>query len=75
MLAGTIVSDGGFKRHLAHEGQVLRFLWHAWEFLLPDGVTLTQPTFYLISVPVVIEEGTVFVQWTTRKSGEAPASA
>lgn len=61
-LSGAILSDGNFERHLAHEGKILKCPWHAWEFLLPEGVTLTKPAYRLVSHPVVIEEGKVFVQ-------------
>ena len=61
-LSGTVLCDGEFDRHLAHEGRILRCPRHAWEFLLPEGVTLTQPAYRLLSHPVVIEDGEVFVE-------------
>ena len=60
-LGGAIVSDGMFGRQLVHEGRVLKCPWHAWEFLLPEGVTLTTPTYRLMSLPVAVEDGKVVV--------------
>ena len=71
-LSGTVLCNGEFERHLAHEGRILRCPWHAWEFLLPEGVTLTQPPYRLLSHPVVIEDGEVFVELP---GGAAPATA
>ena len=45
-MGSAIVCDGNFERRLAHEGKILRCPWHAWEFLLPEGVTLTKPVSY-----------------------------
>lgn len=61
-LSGAIVSDGLFERHLAFEGRILRCPWHAWEFQLPEGTTLTQPPFRLKSYPVSLVDDTIFVE-------------
>ena len=61
-VSGAIVCGENFERHLAHEGKILRCPWHAWEFLLPEGVTLTKPVYRLVSHPVVVEDGKVFVE-------------
>lgn len=60
-LGSAIISDGLYERHLAHEGCILRCPWHAWEFKLPEGITLTQPTYRLKTYPVTVEEGQVVV--------------
>lgn len=82
-VGGAILCDKNFERHLAHEGKILRCPWHAWEFLLPEGITLTKPAFRLLSHPVVIEDGQIFVQLapspaaattTTTTSAAAPKS-
>ncbi len=62
LLGSAILSTDGFERHLAYEGRILRCPWHAWEFLLPEGVTLTNPPYRLMSLPTVIEEGKVMVE-------------
>ena len=61
-VSGAILCDENFERHLAHDGKILKCPWHAWEFLLPEGVTLTKPVYRLIKHPVVIEEGQIFVE-------------
>ncbi len=60
-LGGAVVSDGGHERHLAHDGRILKCPWHAWEFLLPEGVTITRPEYRLMRLPVAIEDGKVVV--------------
>ena len=72
-LSGAILCDGNFQRYLAHEGKILKCPWHAWEFLLPEGVTLTKPAYRLASHPVVIEDGTVFVELPGGSVAEARA--
>lgn len=66
-LGGAVVSDGIYDRELRHEGCILRCPWHAWEFLLPEGVTLTQPTYRLKSFPVLVEDGQVVVDIGTAR--------
>lgn len=63
-LGDAVVSSGLGERHLEHEGCILKCPWHAWEFKLPEGVTLTQPQFRLRRYPVEVEDGQVFVQLT-----------
>jgi nitrite reductase/ring-hydroxylating ferredoxin subunit len=61
-LSGAIVSDQPFQRHLDHEGRILKCPWHALEFQLPEGVTLTQPAFRLIQHPVSLDGAKVMVE-------------
>ena len=71
-LGAAVVSSGFGERHLEHEGCILKCPWHAWEFKLPEGITLTQPPFRLRRYPVVIEEGQVFIELRApRRTGEA----
>lgn len=74
-LGSAIVSDGNFERRLVHEGRVLRCPWHAWEFVLPEGVTLSNPPFRLLKLGVVIEDGQVFVEVPVGRSVEAKVVA
>ncbi len=60
-LGGAIISDDLYERRLDHEGCILKCPWHAWEFKLPEGVTLTQPAYRLRAYPVMVEEGKVVV--------------
>ena len=60
-VGSAIVADDNFQRCLKYEGRILRCPWHAWEFLLPEGVTLTKPVFRLLRHPVTVEDGQVFV--------------
>ena len=64
-VGSAIVSDDNFQRCLKYEGRILRCPWHAWEFLLPEGETLTKPVFRLLRHPVVIEAGQIFVGSST----------
>ncbi len=68
VLGGAIVATGGFGRALMHEGRVLKCPWHAWEFLLPEGVTLTDPPLRLTRFPVAIEDGQVVVELPPRRA-------
>lgn len=70
-LGDAVISSRPGERHLEHEGCILKCPWHAWEFKLPEGITLTQPPFRLRRYPVVIEEGRVFVE--TRPAGRRAA--
>ena len=74
-LGSAIVSTGDFERHVAHEGRILRCPWHAWEFLLPEGVSLTTPTYRLPRVRVVVEGGNVMVELNAVASGQAQSAA
>ena len=73
-LGAAVVSSGFGERHLEHEGCILKCPWHAWEFKLPEGVTLTQPTFRLRRYPVVVENGKVFLERPARRP-RGPAQA
>jgi len=46
-LGDAVVSAGFGERHLEHQGCILKCPWHACEFKLPEGITLTQPAFRL----------------------------
>jgi nitrite reductase/ring-hydroxylating ferredoxin subunit len=72
-LGPAVVSSGFGERHLEHDGCILKCPWHAWEFKLPEGVTLTQPPFRLRPFPVVVEDGRVFVE--IRPAGTRPMVA
>lgn len=71
-LGDAVISSRPGERHLEHEGCILKCPWHAWEFKLPEGVTLTQPPFRLRSYPVVIEDGQVFIE--AGPSGRRPST-
>ncbi len=72
-ICGAVVSDAPYERHLAYEGLILKCPWHGWEFLLPEGVTLTHPQERLRLYPVSIEDGKVIVQ-TGARPRPAPAT-
>jgi nitrite reductase/ring-hydroxylating ferredoxin subunit len=65
-LGPAVVSTGFGERHLEHEGCILKCPWHAWEFKLPEGITLTQPPFRLRRFAVEVEDGRVFVDVAAR---------
>lgn len=66
-LGDAVISSGIGERHLEHEGCILKCPWHAWEFKLPEGITLTQPIFRLRRFPVVVEDGRVFIETGPRR--------
>ncbi len=70
-LSGAIVSDKPFERSVAHEGLILKCPWHAWEFLLPEGTTLTQPAHRLRSYPVHVEDRMILVEVSSAPSRAA----
>ena len=73
-LGAAVVSTGFGERHLEHEGCILKCPWHAWEFKLPEGITLTQPAYQLRRYAVVIEDGKVFLERPARRQ-RGPAEA
>lgn len=73
-LGDAVVSSGFGERHLEHQGCILKCPWHAWEFKLPEGVTLTQPAFRLRRYKVVVEDGKVFVDLTRARRATTEAA-
>ena len=71
-LTGAIVSEAAFDRHMAHDGCVLKCPWHGWEFMLPQGVTITEPQLRLRRYPLAVHDGMIFVQ---TRPGRLPAPA
>lgn len=71
-LSGTVVASSPFERGWAFEGEILRCPWHAWEFKLPDGVTITEPAVRLKTFPTYVEDGQVVVEVG---GGRAPLEA
>jgi nitrite reductase/ring-hydroxylating ferredoxin subunit len=74
-LGAAVMSSGFGERHLEHEGCILKCPWHAWEFKLPEGTTLTQPAFRLRRYPVDVEDGRVFVDVAPRRARAAGEAA
>lgn len=68
-LSGAIVSDGLYDRHLDFDGCILKCPWHAWEFKLPEGSTITEPKRRLHMYPVQVEDGNVVVELRTPSRG------
>ncbi len=44
------------------DGEILRCPWHGWEFDIPTGRTITDPTKRIPSYRVVVEEGMVVLE-------------
>jgi len=61
-LTGTVIASSPFERRWAHEGEILKCPWHAWEFKLPEGVTITEPVVKLKTYPTWVEDGHVVVE-------------
>jgi nitrite reductase/ring-hydroxylating ferredoxin subunit len=62
VLTGTTIGDP--RQHAVEwirDGEVLRCPWHAWEFDLATGRTLTAPQQRVKTYPVVVQGNDVFV--------------
>lgn len=67
VVTGTTVSDGPQERHWAHEGKILKCPWHGWEFLLPAGETVAEPTRKVITYPAHVRDGKVIVSMEAKR--------
>ena len=61
-LTGMVVGSTPFDRRWVHEGEILKCPWHAWEFKLPEGTTITEPVVRLKTFPAYAEDGRVVVE-------------
>lgn len=65
-LTGTTELADGFRVVWAHEGEVLRCPWHNWEFLIPEGRTVSEPAKRVKMYPVFVDDGRVFLELPDR---------
>jgi nitrite reductase/ring-hydroxylating ferredoxin subunit len=61
-LTGMPVRVGaGLALEWEREGEILRCPWHGWEFEIPTGKSLTDPTRSIRTLPVEVDDGWVYV--------------
>jgi nitrite reductase (NADH) small subunit len=58
---GTVVSASPMQREWGFEGEILKCPWHGWEFKLPTGETLVEPTYKVITFRGRVHQGDVVV--------------
>jgi nitrite reductase/ring-hydroxylating ferredoxin subunit len=57
----TMADEGGLRYE--EEARVIRCPWHLWEFDVPTGACLVDPTVRVKTYPVVVEDGQIVVQY------------
>jgi nitrite reductase (NADH) small subunit len=60
-VTGTTLPSAVYEFKYGMEGRVLRCPWHGWEYDITTGQSLFDPTVGLVTYPVEVEEGTIFV--------------
>ena len=60
-LSGTTRSDGPYQYEWIREGEILSCPWHAWEFDISTGVTITQPERRIKTYEAAVENGQVII--------------
>jgi nitrite reductase/ring-hydroxylating ferredoxin subunit len=67
-VTGTTESAGPYRVAWVRQGEIVACPWHAWEFELASGRTITQPTKAVRTYPVRVEDGQVVLE-----TGDPPA--
>jgi nitrite reductase (NADH) small subunit len=60
-LPPTTANEGGLRYE--DEGRVIRCPWHLWEFDIPTGACLVDPSVRVKTYPVVVRDGEIIVQY------------
>jgi nitrite reductase (NADH) small subunit len=60
-VTGTVEVVDGYRLRSIREREVLRCPWHAWEFDIESGCTLTQPTRRIKRYEVKVTDGWVWL--------------
>jgi nitrite reductase (NADH) small subunit len=63
-LTGMTISTGAYTYQWVREGEILRCPWHAWEFDIAAGRSVTAPVRRIRKYPVRVEDGYVIVELT-----------
>jgi nitrite reductase/ring-hydroxylating ferredoxin subunit len=61
-VTGTTRSVGEYEVVWEREGEILRCPWHGWEFSIPTGKTIVDPTRSIKTYPVRVDDGLVIVE-------------
>ena len=60
-VTGTTLPSKVYEFEYGKEGQILRCPWHGWEYDITTGRSLFDPSVKVVSYPVVVEDGRVYV--------------
>jgi 3-phenylpropionate/trans-cinnamate dioxygenase ferredoxin subunit len=62
-VSGTACSgDTPYAIEWVREGEIVRCPWHAWEFDITTGRTVSDPQLKVRSYPVMVEDGNIVVE-------------
>ncbi|MDJ0754191.1 MAG: Rieske (2Fe-2S) protein [Ardenticatenaceae bacterium] len=67
-LSGTFLPSAPDEYRWGMEGQVLRCPWHGWEFDVATGCSLFDPETRLVTYPVQVEDGQIYVEVRGKRS-------
>jgi len=60
-VTGTTLPSKVYEYKYGREGQILRCPWHGWEYDITDGKSLFDPAVKVVTYPVSVEDGQIFV--------------
>jgi 3-phenylpropionate/trans-cinnamate dioxygenase ferredoxin subunit len=61
-VSGTTLPSRVYEFRYGMEGRVLRCPWHGWEYDITTGRSLFDPKVGVVTYPVVVEDGQVYVE-------------
>ncbi|MQA86357.1 MAG: Rieske 2Fe-2S domain-containing protein [Streptosporangiales bacterium] len=64
-ITGTTRYRGGYDMDWVREGEILQCPWHAWQFEIATGRSLTRPAWAVKTYPVWVENGYLVVRLTS----------
>ena len=77
VVTGTTDAREGYDREWVNEGCILRCPWHAWEFDLRSGETITEPRMRVKTWRVEVDDGEILVgsrpAGRTQKDDDGPS--
>ena|SRR5579862_7839487 len=59
---GTVLPSKPGQYKWGHVGEIIACPWHGWEFSLLDGKSIHDERCHLKTFPVVVENGTIFIE-------------
>lgn len=60
-VTGTTLPSNVYEFQYGREGQILRCPWHGWEYDLTTGRSLFNPDVKVVTYPVTVEDGHIFI--------------
>lgn len=61
-VTGTTEDAGAYNVRWVRQGEIVSCPWHAWEFDIATGRTITEPTKSVRTYPVWVEDGQVILE-------------